>query len=197
MTTDATPLTTPEDRSDAHRIEESIFVDFSARSKVFTSDVPCRGLIYPITYWLDEKTFEALRSAASGENDQSFYLAFPEKPRTSDGPLPDRWRVPFDYAPYRAVADLPLEMAHYSTTGKWGVLTTSSQIALVGGSQMFAASLERKLDNDFEENARRFLHDYFADAQIGGWKTDWLPPLMTHLFGADAASTLLAATAGT
>jgi hypothetical protein len=79
----------------------------------------------------------------------------------------------------------------YSTKGEWGVMMSHERFGLLGGSSEFIAKIEElfpELNNQvygFLDYFRYFKNNY-AQATL-----EWIPPLMSHVYGIERATSLL------
>lgn len=79
----------------------------------------------------------------------------------------------------------------YSATGKWGLMTSHERFGLLGGSHEFMEAVRRYVP-DLDEQVYRLLEDYQLSKTTGMHLTlEWLPVLLTHLYGQEIAEKVL------
>ena len=113
-------------------------------------------VLFPINRELEEGQFNALARAASALADDLFYFFTLERPWSEDqlesalqvqstvepmeGSGDQRWAILFDYGAYSDVGAIDVS-ALCSPSGRWGVLVSNDDHAVVGGSDTFIAHL--------------------------------------------------------
>lgn len=229
---------------------DRVFADDDPFGQPFGPEVDRRLLLFPVTRTLEEDQFGALAHAAAGLSEDSFYF-FTDQPWSVDSSEPGHqlWHIPFDFAAYDEVGAIGAS-ALCSPSGRWGLLISDEDHAVVGGPEAFVAELSARFpptedpivhwqveapdvpDGAPEEEATRLLEasktaipmrtgEPPGDAQVLGFLEfwgilrdlereaagpkrgglllrssepetgDWVPGLLTHLYGAAAAKSFL------
>ena len=135
---------------------EQVFADDNPYGEPFTPEIERRMVLFPINRELEEGQFDALARAASALADDLFYFFTVERPWSEDqlesalqeqstvepmeGSGDQRWAIPFDYGAYSDVGAIDVS-ALCSPSGRWGVLVSNDDHAVVGGSDTFIAHL--------------------------------------------------------
>jgi hypothetical protein len=123
----------------------------------FRADLPARTILYPVDPELDGDQLDALAMAAEVVGDEGFYVSLVgfDEAETLDC----HWYVPLcELASYDAlepcsIGGLTHDNALYSPSGRWGMLISLEEHAIVGGTPDF---LERLL-SDYPERAPGWL----------------------------------------
>lgn len=189
----------------------------------FTPALSSRMILFPVGYCLEPQEIAAVAAAAGELGDEGFFEFMTEleapsaliegrRPRGGDFGTYDQ-----DPAWYFALDDLDaydtrdnypfLETVLVSATGRWAILASHEQHAVIGGPEQFCASLtERFPDLDVTDWVPRpdlgrdgrvppsLQVRLFLD-EVRTW-TDpmrWLPRHLEHIYGASEAASLLAA----
>jgi len=168
----------------------SVFRNVDPFNAPFSDTVESKALLYPVAYVLDRAEFVAVFQAASAVGDAAICASVVEgRVPVPRGP---HWRLEhWEYDEYRELQDLGvLENALYSPTGKWGLLVSHEQHALVGGSAVFVSALAKTFP-DFEGSIDRFLAFWRENEVRHNSDTTWIKGLFVHLFGPDHAQAML------
>lgn len=167
----------------------------------FTPNIPCRMILYPVPFELEDDQFVAISKAAEEIGDREMFITATEL----EGP--DIWAVTTsDMKAYTEAvsASPPVETAYVGSSGLWGLIVSHEDHAVVGGPRRFI----EKLADDFAPStsltdattpAAAQVDDFLA--AVRGWRAssegtpDWLPELLRHVYG-DARSEELLRSAG-
>jgi hypothetical protein len=169
----------------------------------FRAELPARAILYPVDPELDDDQLDALAAAAEAVGDRGFYVSLVgfDEAETLDC----HWHVPlselgsYDALEPCAIGGLTYDNALYSASGRWGMLISLEEHAIVGGTPDF---LERLLADyparapgwlitgsdppppsvEPREQVRSFLR---VRRDSGGSKLDLeaLRPLLVHVYG--------------
>jgi hypothetical protein len=227
------PLSTREWDSRAAGAARRIFASLDPFGQPFTPAAAERALLFPISYELEPGQLAALGRAAGSVGEETFFL---------ESLVADEderyWEIPLrDKKPYKRIGDL-FQSAIFSSDGRWGMLISDEDHAVIGGPPEFMAVVAAEFPPT-EEPAQHFWgpsHDPFEDAPkeasfedlyerlvstsspipmrsgepfgdaqalafIEFWKVqrdaspvgEWLPDLLSHVYGQDRAQSLLRA----
>jgi hypothetical protein len=164
----------------------------------FAVGVRERRLLYPIGLTLTNLVFpllEAIIAAAQEVGDRGFYLSVIERPAPQNQDVPYHWYFHFselneyDSLNYAFV----LEHVLYSPDGRWGIMLSHEQHALLGGSSAFVDSMCKIIPGfDDLKQVLTFLSDWKYYATGRGADVSWIPGLLTQVYGAQTAQQLLA-----
>lgn len=83
------------------------------------------------------------------------------------------------------------EHAVYSPAGKWGVLTSHENHAVIGGPSTFVEAVFSNLEDSEDFHLQSFLSIWKDNRERLGYDVDWLLPFFTHLYGQQRARKLL------
>lgn len=152
----------------------------------FRPQIRSRMLVYPIDYtMLSGKQFAALAAGCRRIGEGKAYLALYGTAEAGwAGTYQHRLVDLADYADYRSPGNLILEHLLFSTLGTWGVVTSESGEALVGGPELIH-DLRAHLGSPEEAMIDSFVRDQRAVGRSGG-SVAWVEPLLSHLYGAAA-----------
>lgn len=160
-----------------------VFATTDAFGKPLQKSMRARALLYPVTYLLDPEQGAAVVGAAREVGDDTFCVSITE----GDNDFTDQsrhWEL--DYWEMNEYRELPLvgvlENAIYSPRGRWGLLISHEQHAVVGGTPEFIHSLKLQWPR-FDESLSEFVK-YWAEIKLRRKAdTAWLEPLLAHLYG--------------
>ena len=184
-------LTEPDDLERAEFAFRTVFGNTSY-TMPFSRNVRVRFLIYPIDYTLlDTSQFAAVAAAASQAGDGFAYLAGFGGDEAGWGGTYGHRLVDLDsYADYKPETGADnLEHFLFSPEGKWGLVTSDGQYAVVGGDERFIAVLRAHSPQDEDQMVRAFVRDWREVEQSGG-SVAWMPELLEHIFGSERAREL-------
>ena len=173
----ATPLRT----QDALSAFVRVFRSADAFDAPFRPELPKRLLWYPSGYSLDSEDYAALRSAAKAIGDTGFVMTMLDD---LPGYPPHLYFDSSEEDAYRMLT--PSENALYSPNGRWGVIFSTGDFAVLGGSADFIAAIGTASRRDSDAEAANLAADWRDEARRGRADADWLEPLLAHLRGDDA-----------
>ena len=182
----------------AESILRRVFTNDDPTENPFSVNIPERLIVSP---WDDVKTelIEAIITAASDSGDRNCYL-------TNFG----RYTGEANHC-YVSLAELHDENAYlsyattvngvsldifcwidyviYSDRGTWGIMISHENFATIGGSSKFIYKL-RELVPDLDRQAYPFLEKFKSLSVMLHRDFDWIPKLLTHIYGQDKAKQL-------
>ncbi|TRY24899.1 hypothetical protein FOI68_15355 [Brevibacillus sp. LEMMJ03] len=128
---------------------ERIFLGTSPSEPMYQCHIAEKLIVFPIEgMHLTEEQYHALVQAAAFTDDTEFYVSEIEMPdgfdRRYDPERATHWKSSAA-CPYQAYRDttIVLENAIYSRSGRWGVILSAEDHAVVGGSSEFMAAFRR------------------------------------------------------
>ncbi len=191
-------LTEAEFRVEAEPILRRIFSNDDPFEQPFTPNVPARKIIYEYFYQIEPPLIEAIVAAASSVEDKGFYFSALWRLKDKVTEEPYHWYIPFsEISTYIAGSDevfgaaLHVENVLYSPQGKWGVMMSHEHHGLLGGSQEFMAEVCRLVPN-LEQQVFGFLEYWqYWKNQPNSIRADWLPELLTQVYGQETAKKML------
>jgi len=189
-------LTEDEFKVEAEPALRQIFLRDNPFEPAFSPDVPGKrilfGLEYDLKYIVRPPLIDAVVSAASSTGDMGCY--FTKLWRTTGS---NHWYLPFsEISAYKEGNEefqfvFLSENVLYSPQGKWGLMTSHEYHGLLGGTQEFIDEVHR-LVPDLDEQVYGFLENWqHHKIHSRGAKTDWLPGLLTQIYGQETAKKML------
>ena len=185
-------------------ILRQVFVDDDAFTAPLNERVEARAIVYPSSgsYWIEPPLTDALITAASNQGDRGCYISLLWRPQNE----PRHWYIPFDefievyveesekYAEYQFSQQADLcESVIYSPQGKWGIILSHENHGVIGGTAQFIEDI-RSIVPFFDRQVYAFL-EYFRycknTSPIGVVTIDWLPGLLTNVYGQEMAEQIL------
>jgi hypothetical protein len=165
----------------------------------FTSQIPFRAIVYPVGYVLHPDEFQAVSGAAAIAGDDRLFAALLEEEGRPHFVLQS------SFEDYEA---LPIagENALYGPSGTWGLMTSHLDHCVIGGTRPFFDHLSSTFPAiepgrapgepgrepiAFADQVHEFLRDRFRSGKENAVQS-WLPELLTHVYGSQEASRLLA-----
>jgi hypothetical protein len=166
----------------------------------FQHHLPARTILYPVGPELDDDELDAVARAAEAIADEGFYVSvvgFLEAER-----LDWHWYVPLSGLTAYDSLDVTYDSALYSPSGRWGMLVSLEEHAIVGGTPEFLERLlaeypERApgwlitgsdpppLPVEPREQVRSFLRER-RDSTRSKLDLEALRPLLVHVYGGHA-----------
>ncbi len=140
-------------------------------------------------YAYEGRELAAIREAAGSLGETSCYLqlyVFGEE----EWPY---WELDLgDEAPYAGIPFIR-ENSLFSREGRWGMLVSDENHAVVAGEETFVETLVAGLDPpELDAHALRFLAQWAELRVSTSRRYEWLPVLLAHLYGEGRAGDLLA-----
>jgi hypothetical protein len=83
-----------------------------------------------------------------------------------------------------------MENCIYSKNGNWGVLFSHESHALIGGSEKFIELLQKGIPS-IDDQIEEFLNEWKYNRDHYESSIEWVPRLLTHLYGPEKAATYL------
>ena len=175
----------------------------SASEEVFTPNIVSRRILHPCYGDVEPQLLmDAIMAAAASLGDAGCYifvagLVF-NKPRHGYISISE-FSIPRIDPETRLGLDLSSDFFIYSHRGKWGVALSSAHYGLLGGSPEFI-EVVRAVFPELDEQVYEFLQ-YWREEKDDALRRgrpdyisplgNWLPQLLTHVYGAEEAEKLL------
>jgi hypothetical protein len=175
-------LTSQEDIRALKHVSSEVFENLDAYSVEFTPAIECRFVLFPVDhYHLTRDQFAALGQAAEALRDDSAYL-FDVEQWTRFGWETQRrefWRLSLD--DHAAYEDPPadaniviMQNAIVSISGKWGIVISDENHAIVGGPEQFVSLFLDALGVNTNDMRNRWLEHWDRNQKALGYETGWL-----------------------
>jgi len=195
-------LTDEEFSSTALGALEQVFANNQPFSQPFTSHITARRIIYPCFATFDEAIpVSALVTAATQLGDQGCYitteLRTPDKPYHCYIPLSELEEGYAGTDERNLISTrLGMHVYNYYTTifsdsGRWGIRIFEEGMGFLGGTQPFLQSLQAlvpHLDEQVLLSLKALKSLELAGLQL---TIEWLPELLTHMYGEELTITML------
>jgi|GEM_PF-6149620 len=164
-----------------------VFRSRSPFDNAFQERITHKLIVYPTAgMHLTEEQYAALVHAARHVGDSTFYVSEIEMPSAFSEPYdparPTHWLadVTCSYATYGGTT-IVLENSLYSSMGKWGVLLSAEDHAIVGGSHAFIRAFQDAYPQWQAERSRfiSYWQDYCRAKQVDtAWLSDYVSTLI-------------------
>lgn len=185
-----------------------VFSEEDAFGEPFRPEIAVRRILFPVRYVLRPPLLEGVIAAAKKVGDTGFFVSVVE---SEGSPWTGEWRklpeetrrVPYDwYVPveqaanyYPTVKVYGTNNAIYSPSGKWGILISDEDHAVVGASGDFVATVSNHVA-EMDSQVYEFLgywKEIHEKRDRPGKRIDltWLPRQLSHCYGKEKAKTLL------
>jgi hypothetical protein len=125
-------LTQNEFEQKVKKTYKAIFNNEDPYGEPFRSNMNPRLLLYGYRYGLQEPWLSPITEAIGSLGEEGFYLSLLR--RTGKGPW--HWYVPLREAAIYVSEIFPIENAIYSVNGKWGIICSEEDHAVVGGEDI-------------------------------------------------------------
>jgi hypothetical protein len=190
-------LSEEEFQKEAAPVLRKIFACEDPYNQPFASNVEARAILYPVSLTLDytdTPLLEAIISTATKAGDSGFYLSIVERPPPKAQDKPYHWYFPFTEIKTYSSLDYPAILEHvlYSPNGRWGLMISHEDHALLGGTQVFFNTM-REIIPGFDDinQIQDFLTDWKHYNKEHGADINWIPRLLTHVYDTKVVQHLL------
>jgi hypothetical protein len=172
---------------DIARLREVFFRIFNSRNPFEPAgqeDFAVRAILFPTdVYYLDSSQFQALMGAMRDCGENFFFLSMVESEPDSRNWAVDEsihWLCEEPtYEEYRNV-DIYIENALYSSDGKWGILISHEQHALLVCYPSFWDAFRSQYPS-WENDKDKFIESWHLNEKETGCNIEWLNPFLAHL----------------
>lgn len=167
---------------------ESIFANEDPYRAPLQPDIQPRLLLYQFRYGLLEREpwLNPITKAVRALGEDGFYLTLLGRP----GKEPWHWYVPLEEAGLYVKKVFPRENAMYSTNGRWGIICSEEDHAIVGGPQLLIDTI-REFTPDLDYRVSLFINIWTQYHKDNKADIDWLPTLLAHIYGPERANKLI------
>lgn len=173
-----------------HKSFDLVFKNNDPFDAMFQPTIEKRLLLYPTDgYVFTREQFDALIHTLEKMGETSFYVSEIEgKNSFSADQMPGmyqckHWEVqlPISYDEY-VKSRVIIENAIYSVEGKWGIIISQEEHAVLGGSSNFIETF-KTLYPLWQQDSMKFL-DHWEYCRINyGTRMDWLQNFLDHIGG--------------
>lgn len=194
-------LTDEQYRVEAKPLLRQVFVNDDPFNHPFSSRVTARRIIYPCSNYVEQPLIDAVIAAAFKIGDIGCYISLiwsnPDSTVHAYVPLSDFLEAyTGPPGPQRIEVKLNMDIISeniiYSDTGRWGIMLSHEYNGLLGGTPEFIELVQAAIP-DLDLQVYGFLR------RLQGFKSDrplsvtlnWLPGLLTHVYGSEIAEKLL------
>ncbi|MBU2703251.1 hypothetical protein Ga0466249_004391 [Sporomusaceae bacterium BoRhaA] len=149
---------------------------------MFQSTVEERLILCPIDgYHLNKKQFRALQNTLIAINENKIYLSEIEVEECFSTEQCNHWEVPriTQYEEY-LLTPVILENALYSPNGKWGILISHEEHAVIGGTAEFLSKFKEVYD-DWESGIANFQKKWQYNKKHYNADIEWLSKFVAHI----------------
>jgi len=194
-------LTEAEYKVQAEPMLRKVFVNDDPFRETFSPNIIERVIVYPCDIDIEPPLLDGLIAAASSIGDKGCYLTqlFPfdghvnhcyillEELLGNDGYFCEQEKL----IEAGINMDFQAEYVMYSERGLWGVMVSHEHHGMLGGSPKFIKKIHEVVP-DLYEQVNLFL-DKFQDLKAYGFNPtlEWLPGLLTHVYGQETAERML------
>jgi hypothetical protein len=163
------------------------FKDVDPFGEMFMDSIEERQIICPFdSYALDKKQFNALILSIMAVGDKGFYITEIE-PIDCFGVVvppfyqPRSWHfeLPITYEEYEQIG-FYLETAVYSPTGRWGLMISHEDHAVIGGSKLFINTFNENYPNS-KKGYDYFLEMWKANKEQFNSDISWMSKFLEHI----------------
>lgn len=192
-------LTDAQYKIEAEPILRKVFVNDYPFDNTFSFNITERLIVFPCGNYIEPTLIEGLIAAASELGEQNCYLTnlFLYEDTTNHYYL----SLPELYEEYvnlsckilpeeRLDLDCWIEYVIYSEQGTWGLMVSHEHHGMLGGSSQFINKI-REFVPDLDEQVNLFLKKLKSISYSPGARLEWLPGLLTHVYGQQKAEILI------
>jgi len=193
------PLSEEQYRLEAEPILRQIFIHDDPFGDPFSTNITERVILYRCETYLETPLLDALIAGASILGDTGCYLTQTWRNNNEVGhcyiPLSEL-RSGFDsfdeHIEVLLGTQLGSEYVLYSPQGKWGFMLSHEHHGMLGGTSEFMACV-RQLVPDLDKQVYDFLDTlgYYKFMMPNHVTLNWLPGLLSHVYGEETAKKML------
>lgn len=156
--------------------------------KMFATSILDKVLLCPINgYCLSRKQLSALILTAQMLGESSYYLSEIEGnkafEKNDDSSAYDfgHWElgISTSYDEYEKLR-IPIENALYSKNGKWGVIISHEDFAVLGGTSEFV-TLFKKNYPEWQQDTKNFIEMWNSNKEHYGSDISWIPDFLKYI----------------
>lgn len=193
-------LSETEYQQQAQPILRRVFVENEPYDQPFSPSITERVIVFPCDIYPELLLIDGLVAAASSVGDTGCYLTqlwrSTDKPNDCYIPLLELREAYYSNPPSSnkhidRIIELFPEYVLYSAQGKWGLMASHERFGVLGGLPEFMEAVRQIVPN-LDCQVYNFLENYQLSKAAGMHLTlDWLPGLLTHVYGQEAAEKML------
>lgn len=159
----------------------NIFKTNDPFGEMFCNSIKERIILCPLEgYHLQEDQFRALLDAAYVVGDEKVFISVVEGEPDFSSHL-GHWKclMPLNFNKYEQLP-IYLENALYSPSGKWGILISHEEHAVIGGTELFINTFKKGF-TEWEEGLDNFKELWEYNQKHYNSNIDWLPKFLSHI----------------
>jgi hypothetical protein len=179
-----------EYREKLEPIYRVVFANNDPYDAPFQPIIQPRLLLFEFQWSLSEPWLTPVVLAAKDLGEEGFYVSALGRPEPEKQTQPYHWYVPLKEADSYGSVVISQENAIYSINGWWGIICSDEDHALVGGPEVLIGNI-RKAVPDLEQRVYEFLDMWKHYHERNNVKLNWMPLMLTHIFGPEKAEDLL------
>ena len=179
-------LTQDEFDQQGSKAYKAVFASENPYDEPFQPNIHPRLLLYGFRYGLQEPWLGPVTAAIRSLGEEGFYLTLLRR----TGKEPWHWYVPLSEAALYVSEIFPVENSIYSVNGKWGIICSEEDHALVGGANILIDRINAAVP-DVEDRLNWFLDAWKHYHEKNKVEIDWILPMLSHVYGPEKARDLL------
>ena len=151
-------ITETEFQKNIAPIFRSVFANENPYGEPFQPQIRPRLLLYEFQYGLSAPWLEPIVKSIRDLGEEGFFVSVLSRSRPTDNRI-SHWYVPLQEAD-RYIHDVfPLENAIYSVSGHWGLICSTEDHAVLGGSASMIENI-RAVVGDLDDRTQYFLETW-------------------------------------
>lgn len=182
------PISDFEFEKNIKAIRDSVFASIDPYGSPFHEDIQYKLLLYEFTYGIEKNDiwFHPLVESIRSLGEEGFYVSLLR--RSSEEP--SHWYVPLAEAHEYIKVVLPAENTIYSVHGKWGLICSEEDHAVIGGPEKFISIIYEAIP-DWDNRIQLFLENWKIHYKNNSIDLGWMPVLLSHVYGLSKCKDLL------
>lgn len=163
---------------------QNVFKTNDPFGEMFQNYIGERLILCPIEgYYLTEKQFVALVNTVTALDENKIYVSEVESEECFSTKGCKHWAMPIPTG-YDEYFHLPivLENSIYSVNGKWGILISHEEHAVIGGTQEFVSKFKNYY-TEWEKGLGNFYDKWEYNKKHYNSSIEWLPKFIKHMTG--------------
>ena len=183
-------LSEQEFRERAEQAFRSIFISDDPFGKPFNPHIEYKLLLFDYRWALSDPWIEPIGKAIRDMGEDGFYVTALYRPKGDAQSRPYHWYVPINEIDQYGSLIHSQQNAIYSCLGKWGIICSDEDHALVGGPRILIEMIQKSVI-DIDKRVQEFIKLWLYYHDQNQVRIDWLPGLLAHIYGNDDARRLL------
>lgn len=168
----------------------SIFATVDPYGEPFRKNIQHRLFLYGFRWELHDPWISPLVETMNEVGEKGFYVTALERPAPEDQIQPYHWYIPLSEVSSYGSVVFSQQNAIYSTSGKWGIICSDEDHALVGGDKQLIDNILASVP-DLDDRLNQFFDAWKYYNKKNKVDIQWIVPMLSHVYGSEKAEKLI------